>query len=161
MDSVQIRGFRLGDEPTLHAVFLSAVHLVACEHYDAKQLQAWAPPDLDPQIWAERIQNIRPFVVQQPGGEIVAYADVQDSGYIDHFFVSGHHGRQGIGTLLMNHLHQVALARQTASLSSDVSRAAQSFFADFGFQVIAQREPIVRGVVVPNALMRKTLPGHR
>ncbi|KAA8701490.1 GNAT family N-acetyltransferase [Pseudomonas cannabina] len=31
---------------------------------------------------------------------IVGYADVQASGYIDHFFVSGFHARQGIGQRL-------------------------------------------------------------
>jgi putative acetyltransferase len=42
-------------------------------------------------------------------------------------------------------------------LTSDVSRTAQPFFARFGFGVVEQRYPNVRGVVVPNALMSRYL----
>ena len=151
-----IRNFRPGDEPALHAVFHSAVHLVACADYSAEQIAAWAPADMDRARWAARMQGIRPFVVER-GGEVVAYADVQPGGYIDHFFVSGHHPRQGIGGLLMRHLHLIATARRMTTLTSDVSRTAQPFFAHFGFHIGEQRTPALRGVVIPNALMRKDL----
>jgi putative acetyltransferase len=82
---------------------------------------------------------------------------VQPSGYIDHFFVSGHHPRQGIGGKLMATIHQEARNIGITELSSDVSRTAQPFFEKFGFSVIEQRIPEIRGIVVPNALMRKVL----
>ena len=88
---------------------------------------------------------------------IVAYADLQPDGYIDHFFVHGEHARQGIGTLLMRHLLALAGQRGLAGLTSDVSRTAQPFYRRFGFVVVAQREPVIRGVVVPNASMRLVL----
>jgi GNAT superfamily N-acetyltransferase len=84
-------------------------------------------------------------------------ADVQSNGYIDHFFVTASCARQGVGTLLMHHLHAVARARSIPVLTSDVSRTAQPFFARFGFAVIEQKEAVIRGVVVPNAHMRKEL----
>ncbi len=40
-------------------------------------------------------------------------------------------------------------------LTSDVSKTAQPFFAKFGFRLIQQRVPVVRGIEIPNALMRK------
>jgi putative acetyltransferase len=57
----------------------------------------------------------------------------------------------------MEHLHAVAIARSTSFLFSEVSRTAQPFFTKFGFAVVEQRSPVVRGIVVPNALMRKEL----
>ena len=94
------------------------------------------------------------------GDEIVGYADLQDGGYIDHFFVSGHHPRRGIGSMLMDRIHEVAGARGLTQLTSDVSRTAEPLFRRYGFVVVERKEPVVRGVVVPNASMRKDLAGH-
>ncbi len=83
-----VREFRIGDEPDLHKVFLSAIHEVAIRDYSPEQVAAWAPATLDPNLWADRMRGIAPFVVEHEGKPI-AYADVQSDGYIDHFFVCG------------------------------------------------------------------------
>lgn len=153
---IEIRAFRIGDETALRDVFYSAVHEVASRDYTAQQIDAWAPRAYDAREWATRMRAIRPFVVER-SGQIVAYADVQPDGYIDHFYVSGACAKQGIGSRLMNHLHEVADAQGVDALTSHVSRTAQPFFARFGFIVVELRSPVQRGVVVPNALMRKRL----
>ncbi len=153
---MHIRPFRPGDEPALHAVFHSAAHGLASRDYAPEQIEAWAPTDLDQDAWSRRMHDIQPFVVVHDG-EIVAYADLQDSGYIDHFFVHAAHARRGIGSMLMTHLHAEAVARGIAVLSSDVSRTAQPLFKKFGFSVVEQRSPVLRGVVIPNALMRRSM----
>jgi putative acetyltransferase len=153
---MRIREFRVGDEAALHAVFYSAVHQLASQHYTPEQINAWAPRDSDSRLWSQRMQGIRPFVVEH-AEQIVAYADVQYTGYIDHFYVSGAYARQGVGTLLMNRIHQAADARGIKLLTSDVSRTAQPFFQRFGFILVEQRTPLIRGIVVPNALMKKAL----
>jgi putative acetyltransferase len=88
-------------------------------------------------------------------GELVGYADIQPSGYIDHFYVSGLYPRRGIGSLLMNRLLQEAEILGAGVLTSDVSKTAQPFFEKFGFVIVEQRRPECFGVVVPNALMRR------
>jgi putative acetyltransferase len=144
------------EAPRLFEVFHSAIHRTARRDYTDAQVNAWAPADLDPAIWRGKIAAIAPFVVLVDE-RIVAYADLQPDGYIDHFFVHGEHARQGIGTLLMRHLLALAGQRGLAALTSDVSRTAQPFYRRFGFVVVAQREPVIRGVVVPNASMRLEL----
>lgn len=151
---MHIRMFRKGDEMALHAVFLSAIHITAAADYTTEQINAWAPRSLDRDIWIKRMQGIRPFIVEHDG-EPLAYADLQDDGYIDHFFVSGNHGRRGLGRMLMEHIHQDARSRGIGTLTSDVSRTAQPFFMHFGFSIVEQRAPVWRGVAVPNAFMRK------
>jgi len=151
-EPVRLRAFRPGDEPALHAVFHSAIHDVASRDYDAAQIAAWAPADVDPERWARRMQGIRPFVAEI-SPRIVGYADLQEDGYIDHFFVSGTYPRRGVGRLLMTRILETARERGLAELRSDVSRTAQPFFARFGFRVVEQRTPEIGGVVVPNARM--------
>ncbi len=153
---MHIRPFHIGDETALYAVFYSAVHELASKNYTLEQINAWAPQSPDPDLWARRMQCIRPFVVEH-AGQIVAYADVQSNGYIDHFFVSGSHARQGVGTMLMNSIHEASNVQGIKVLTSDVSRTAQPFFEKFDFAVVEKRSPVIRGVVVPNALMQKKL----
>ncbi len=62
-----------------------------------------------------------------------------------------------MGRLLMEHILAQAKQLKLRKLTSHVSHTAQPFFEHCGFCVIEQRSPIMRGVVVPNALMRKDL----
>jgi putative acetyltransferase len=155
-ETVTIRRFAPGDELALFDIYFSAIHLVASRNYTSEQVEAWAPRDLDMEIWKKKIREIAPFVAEVDG-EPVGYADVQGSGYIDHFFVSGHHARRGIGTILMARIFEEAKRLGVLELTANVSRAAQPFFARFGFGIVEQRQPEVRGVVIPNALMRRAL----
>lgn len=130
--------------------------MVASAHYSREQILAWAPDDLDAELWRNHMRRIDPFVVEARG-ELVGYADVQPSGYIDHFFVSGRHQRLGIGEMLMHRIHEEATALGLCELTSDVSRTAEPFFARYGFTVVERRAPERRGVIIPNAFMRKVL----
>lgn len=151
-----VRRFCAGDEDDLWHVYHSAIHLIAARDYSREQVDAWAPESVDRDLWRRRMEGINPFVVESDQ-VIVGYADVQATGYIDHFFVSGHFPRRGVGALLMRTLHEEAHRSGLVELTSDVSRTAQAFFARFGFTVVEQRSPVLRGVVVPNAFMRKVL----
>ncbi len=153
---MQIRRFVQGEEADLLAVHYSAIHQIASRDYTQEQIEAWAPQDIDPLVWAQRIRAINPFVVEV-AGSIVAYADLQEDGYIDQFFVSGAHPGRGLGTGLMRHILNEARSRGLSELTSDVSRTAQGFFSRFGFQIVEQRMPVRRGIVIPNALMRLAL----
>jgi putative acetyltransferase len=151
-ESPYIRRCAAGEEPALFDVYFTAIHLVASHDYTPEQIQAWAPRDLDVDLWKRKMREINPFVADL-NGELVGYADVQPNGYIDHFFVSGKHPRRGIGSLLMKRLLAEAASLSIPLLTSHVSRTAQPFFQTFGFVITVQRYPEVRGVIVPNALM--------
>lgn len=151
-----IRRFKPEDAAALFEVYYSAIHLVACKDYSPEQIQAWAPENLNRTLWQQHLQQLKPFVAEQHG-EIVGYADLQASGYIDHFFVSGKHGQKGIGSQLMTHILAEAKTLGLTELTSDVSRTAQPFYAKFGFVIVEQRYPVLRGVIIPNALMELSL----
>ena len=153
---MNIRRFQSGEEFALFEVFYSAVHLIARNDYSEEQLNAWAPLDFDRGRWVDRINGINPFVAEIDG-KPVGYADIQPNGYIDHFFVSGYHSRQGIGKALMQSIHNEAKRLNITELTSNVSQTAQPFFNRFGFVVVDLKKPIIRGVELQNALMRKEL----
>ena len=153
---MNIRRFQLGEELALFEVYYSAIHLIAKNDYSEEQLNAWAPLDLDRQRWVNRINGINPFVAEIDG-QPVGYADIQPNGYIDHFFVSGYYPRQGIGKALMEFIHSEANCLSLTELTANVSLTAQPFFKRFGFVVVEQRKPVIRGVELRNALMHKSL----
>jgi len=151
-----VRDFRPGDEAALHGVFYSAIHSLAAKDYTPEQLDAWAPSQLDIERWTARMRGIRPFVVED-SGRIVGYADLQNDGYIDHFFVSGDRARCGVGRVLMNRIHERAKELGLGALVSDVSRTAQPFFEHFGFHVLENRIVVLGGVQLANSRMQKVL----
>ncbi|TKU87917.1 GNAT family N-acetyltransferase, partial [Citrobacter sp. TBCS-14] len=65
--------------------------------------------------------------------------------------------RQGVGTLLMDRIHEEARQRGMGELTSNVSKAAEAFFLRHGFHVVERGFPVCRGVTLQNALMRKYL----
>lgn len=152
-----LRAFRPGDEPALREVYQSAIREVAARDYTSAQVEAWAPLAFDAAHWARRVQGIQPFVVERADGRVVAYADVQPSGYIDHFFVAAAANGQGVGGLLMRRIHERAAELGLAELTSEVSRTAQPFYRHFGFELVDHHEREVRGVMIQYAAMRKRL----
>lgn len=154
---MRVRAFRTADAPALQAVFYSAIHTVAAKDYTLEQLDAWAPHRPDWEAWTERMERLQPFVVED-GGRLVGYADLQASGYIDHFYVSGTYARRGVGRLLMETIHARAAELQLGRLFSHVSLTAQPFFQSFGFRIVEAKAAVIGDVSLPNARMEKDLP---
>ncbi|RZJ18590.1 MAG: GNAT family N-acetyltransferase [Haliea sp.] len=151
-----IRDFRPGDESALRDLFHTAVQNLTASQYSQEQRDAWAPTDYDAGTWAERLRANRPFVAESDG-VIAGFADLQPDGYIDHFFVSSDCARRGVAAALMVHIHEAANARGISRLYSNVSLTAEGFFHKCGFRVAQRQEVAVRGQVLPNALMDKSL----
>lgn len=152
-----VRAFKDGDEPALQAIFYSAVHTIAAKDYTVEQLDAWAPHRPDWEAWTARMQGLRPFVAEADG-RVVGYADLQASGYIDHFFVSGKHARRGVGRLLMETIHARAAELGLVRLFSDVSLTAEPFFQRFGFTVADRKEVVIGKVSLRHARMERLSP---
>ncbi len=153
---ITIRIYRDDAAPALRAVYFSAIHETAARDYTPEQIAAWAPETYDESRWAARMAGIQPFIAERDG-IVVGYADVQPNGYIDHFFVSAHAGRQGVGTALMQRIHAQAEATGLTSLFSDVSITARPFFERWGFAVEQEQSLVVAGLSLTNYRMRKPL----
>lgn len=154
---MHIRSFQTSDVAALWQVFHSAVHQLTQADYNEAQRLAWAPHTPDMPAWAARMQALQPFVAVDEQGQVVGYADLQGSGYIDHFFIAASASNTGTGRLLMHYIESQARQRGLTQLSADVSLTAQGFFQHFGFVIIRQQNPVIRGVSLSNAHMVKKL----
>ncbi|QOY94169.1 GNAT family N-acetyltransferase [Massilia sp. UMI-21] len=156
---MHIRPVASGEEDALLAVFQSSVRGLASRDYTSEQIEAWAPAAADAawrMQWNARIRANRPWVAEVDGRP-AGFADLQPSGYIDQFFVAAEYAGQGVGAALMRHLHEVARSLEIGELCADVSLTAQPFFRHAGFRLDSEQVPVVRGVALRNARMRKTL----
>ena len=151
---MQIRNYRDGDAPLLRELFHASVHDLASRNYTPDQLDAWAPLAHDAAQWEARVRGNQPSVADI-GGQVAGYADLQDTGYIDQFFVAPAFARRGVASALMAHIHASAKQRGITALFADVSLTAEPFFSKAGF-VVEQRQRVeVRGQALDNARMRK------
>ena len=151
-----IRNFRPDDPPLLRAVFHASVHQLTARDYTAEQRQAWAPLEHDAAQWAARVQARQPFVAELEG-EVAGFADLQDSGYIDLFFVAPAFAGRGVAKALMAHIETSAARRGITALSADVSLTAEPFFIKSGFSVERRQQVERAGVVLANARMSRVL----
>ena len=158
---MHIRPYAAGEELSLLAVFQSSVRGLASRDYTPAQIDAWAPAVIggdDRMRWIARIRANRPWVAEVDR-RLAGFADLQPTGYIDQFFVAAEFSGKGIGAALMRHLHATARSQGIVELFSHVSLTAQPFFEHVGFRVESEQDPVVRGVALRNAVMRKSLSG--
>lgn len=153
---MQIRRFIPGEELALWDLFHSTIRHVSKSDYTAEQLAAWAPDQVDLPKWRTRIKNLAPFVVVHQE-KLIGYADVQPTGYVDHFYVHHQWQRKRVGSLLMQVIHEVAKQNEVERLFADVSVTARPFFETWGFVLEKEQLLRMREVELKNFRMAKPL----
>ncbi|MFT4930015.1 MAG: putative acetyltransferase [Phenylobacterium sp.] len=153
---LSIRKLNSGEEQALWQIFFHTVRNINIRDYSQAQVEAWAPDGYDENYWLPRIAKINPFVVVL-GGEVVAYADIQPTGYIDHFFCHHQHQGKGIGKALFNHLLETAKKQNITKLTTHASKTAKPFFEKLGFSLIKPQQVDVRGQTLENYVLEKVI----
>lgn len=151
---MKIRMYAPSDAKSLWQLKHDTIHAVNSADYTQAQLCAWAPASLDREVWQTRIDAMHPFIVELEG-KTVGFADLQDDGYIDHFFCHSQHQRQGVGRALMAHILAIGHQRGITRFYSHVSITAKPFFERFGFRVVKEQQVAINGQVLTNFLMEK------
>ncbi|MBC7982546.1 MAG: GNAT family N-acetyltransferase [Candidatus Obscuribacterales bacterium] len=153
---VHVRRYCEGEAAHLWKLHFHTVRVVNRSDYTQAQVEAWAPVDFDPQVWATRIHALNPFVATIDS-QIVGYADVQQFGYIDHFYVHHQFQRRGVGRALFAQLDAVAKIAGLRQMHANVSITARPFFESYGFVAIVEQQIPLRGQVLTNIKMVRDL----
>ena len=149
-----IRPFKTADAPALRALKYATIRQVNRKDYTEQQLQAWAPDEYDEADWLQRISAMN-LLVATLDGVIVGFADVQDDGYIDHFFCHSDYQGQGIGKALMNEILAISQLKSVKRLYSHLSITARPFFERYGFYVVREQQVDIRGKILTNFVMER------
>ena len=112
-------------------LFTNTIHNINKKDYVKEQLNAWANPNYDLNIWDKRFEKSKPYLCVLED-EVVGFCEYYD-GYIDCFYVHYKYQNCGIGKLLLNHIFKIAKENNIDKIKADVSITAKPFFEKFGF----------------------------
>ena len=119
-----IRAYQPFDAAPLAALFYQTVHTVNRRDYTEKQLDAWAPKDIDLRAWDRSLQAHHTLVAVEDSCA-VGFGDIDsNTGYLDRLYVHKDHQGMGIATALCDRLE----ASAAGPLVTHASLTARSFF---------------------------------
>jgi putative acetyltransferase len=158
MDDVRIRPYRPGDQHALADVFLSSVREAGLADYSQDQVRAWAAERPHASHFVDRARDGRLLLVAvDPDDRVVAYADLEDDGHIDHMYCLPAWVGQGVGSALYDAIETEARSRRIRRLFVEASEAGRRLFERKGFRVIRRNELELHGVALHNFDMEKDL----
>lgn len=91
-------------------------------------------------------------VVAVENNEIVAFGDIDDSGYLDRLFVHKDHQGEGIASAICNELECSIDGKKITTYSSITARV---FFEHQGYRVIQEQTIIRNGISLINYIIEK------
>lgn len=149
----RIRPYAPADCPAISRLFYRTVHAVCAADYSQEQLDAWAPGTTDLTAWNASFLAHRTLVAELDG-EIIGFADMDDTGYLDRLYVHDQHQRQGVAAALCDALEGASDAQV---FSTHASITARPFFLSRGYDIVKQQEVERRGVILSNFVMKKVV----
>ena len=138
-----LRPFLIEDTPLLAEVFRASIEELTADDYSESQQEAWAAAAENEEELARRLSGQLTLVVTLNGAP-VGFASLANNETIDLIYVHPAAAGQGAGTMLVDALEKLSVARGAKRLTADVSDTAEEFFKKRGF-IPQQRNTVLRG----------------
>jgi len=154
--SFALRPFLIEDTPLLAEIFRASIEELTADDYTEGARQAWASAADDEEAFARRLGGQLTLIATMNGSP-VGFASLANNETVDLIYVHPAVAGQGAGTMMVDALEKLSLARGAKRLTADVSDSAQDFFKKRGFSA-QQRNTVLRGGEwLANTTMDKTL----
>ena len=151
-----LRPFLIEDTPLLAEIFRASVEELTADDYSESQQQAWVAAADDQEELARRLSD-QLTLIATLNGSPVGFASLANNETIDLIYVHPAAAGRGVGTMLVDALEKLGIARGARRLTADVSDSAQDFFEKRGFTA-TQRNTVQRGGEwLTNTTMEKKL----
>ena len=140
---MEIRAYRREDIKEIAELFYNTVHTVNVADYTEEQLDAWADGNINLSAWDRSFREHRTLVAvmtSDPGNgaeQIVGFADMDGTGYLDRLYVHKDFQRRRIASALCDRLEQTA---DVAEFTTHASLTAKPFFEKRGYQVVQEQQ---------------------
>ncbi len=149
--SLTLRPYRPADCPAMARLFYETVHTVNARDYAPEALDAWADGQPDLERWNSSFLVHRTLLAEA-AGEIVGFADMDETGYLDRLYVHRNFQGRGVATALCDALEAQVLA---PCYTTHASITARPFFEGRGYRVTRAQQVERRGVWMTNFVMEK------
>ena len=148
---MRIRPYCPSDCGAMGELFYNTVHTVNAVDYTPRQLDAWADGQVDLTAWDESFLAHHTLVAEE-NGEVLGFADMDGTGYLDRLYVHKDYQGQGVATALCNALEAACPAK---IFTTHASLTARPFFEGRGYRVLRRQTVVRRGVALDNFVMEK------
>ena len=153
---MELKPYEPQDLEEILRLFYETVHSVNSRDYTPSQLDAWAPKNPDRKRWGDSLLAHHTAVAWE-GGQIVGFADLDDTGYFDRLFVSKDFQRRGVASRLSQWVEETARQKGICRLTTEASITARPFFERQGYRVVEEQHKPHNGEVFINYRMEKIL----
>ena len=151
-----LRPFLPADAPVLAEIYQTSIEELTGEDYSETQQAAWASLADDVEAFGDRLAETLTLVATI-GGSIVGFGSLKGNDHIDLLYVHPAAAGQGVGTLLVDALERLAVARGAKRLTADVSDTARGFFERRGYAAQRRNTLSVGDEWLGNTTMEKRL----
>ncbi len=155
-----VRDYESGDAGSICRLFYETVRTVNLGDYSPEQVRAWAPEIPAPAAWHERMSG-RHTLVADESGEVVGFAELQESGHLDMLYCRadavGRGVGRGVGSLLYAAVEERARGLGLGRISTEASITARPFFERRGFAVLRRNIVWREDTALTNFSMQKAL----
>ena len=151
-----IRRYTPADTEPIVELFYDTVHTVNIRHYSQDQVDVWAPVEPDLDRWRQSLANHHTYVANDRG-TVAGFADFEDDGHLDRFYVHKDYQGTGVGTMLLAALEAAARERGVTRFFAEASITARPFFERRGYVVLREQQVVRCGVTFTNYVVEKTL----
>ena len=161
---MEIRSYRQEDIKVIAELFYNTVHSVNAADYTDEQLDAWAGGSINLEAWDRSFREHMTLVAvmasdeEEGNGQIVGFADMDSTGYLDRLYVHKDFQRHGIASELCDRLEQSVDAE---TIVTHASITAKPFFEKRGYKVVKEQHVERKGVLLTNYVMKKGCSSHR
>lgn len=156
-NKVLIKAYEEKDAPFLAAIFFNTIHHINSKDYSPEQINAWAPKSsLEKEGWIKKWKTLPPIVATLDH-KIVGFAELEDNGHIDCFYCHYEYQGHGVGSALMKSIEDKARKNRINKLFAEVSITARPFFEAKGFVVVKEQSVNIRGAMLTNFVMEKSI----
>lgn len=150
------RKYKPEDCATLAELFYNTVHTVNAADYSKDQLDVWATGEIDLDKWNKSFLN-HTTLITEIDDQIVGFADMDNSGYLDRLYVHKDYQRNGIATELVKALEVAMKKENVICFETYASITAKPFFEKLGYRVKAENIVERNGVLLKNFRMIKSI----
>jgi len=132
---ILIREFKKADIDQVLQLYKNTTLIIIRKDYTEEQVKRWAAKGENKNGWLERIESEFYVLVAEIDNAIVGFGEINDSGFIDNFYIHHDHLGKGIGKKIMMGLEAKAKQNKNNKIYANVSVTAFVFFKKMGFSI--------------------------
>lgn len=152
---IVVRPYKRSDAQDLAHIYYNTIHQVNAKDYSKIQLDAWAPEKRgQAEYWLKRSEKMNPLIATS-NETVVGFAEFEPNGHIDCFYCHHEWVGKGVGTALMNAIHEMARDRKINRIFVEVSITALPFFEKHGFKILEKQTVFIGDIGLINFKMEK------